>query len=87
MAMFQGGTVYESGPGNWVYTPHWKDDDGQTFTSCSEEFFDKEQALAAFRRDAREERVKCSCEVYEYTEDSETIHFLPYTGDPDEGTD
>ena len=88
MATFLGGTVYESGPGNLVYEPLWQDeDDGMQFTSNSEEFLAKDEALNAFYRDAREEQVKCSVDVYEYSWNHETVHFIPHTGDPDEGTD
>jgi hypothetical protein len=87
MATFLGGTVFESGPGNWVYQPHWKDDDDIVFSESSEEFGELDEALDQFYRQAREEGVKCSVDVYGYTPEPETRHFMPQTEDPHEGTD
>jgi hypothetical protein len=87
MATFLGGTVCESGPGNFVYETIWRDDDGSNFTYVGEEFLELDEALASFYRDAREHGVKCSVDVYEYKEGVDTRHFLPQTKDPHEGTD
>jgi hypothetical protein len=88
MATFLGGTIFESGPGNWVYQPNWRDeDDGMVFSECTEEFGELDEALAEFYRQAREEGVKCTADIYEYTPDPETRHFMPQTEDPHEGTD
>ena len=88
MATFLGGTVCESGPGNWAYESLWRDDDdGMQFTTGVEEYNEKDQAIEALYEEAREEGVKRSVDIYEYSWDHETVHYTPHTGDPDEGTD